>query len=175
MSDAVERCPTCRSTVWYPTDQLGRVVPWCDGCKGPPKMAAPEPLAIGKPVWRPIRRKPTKDERALMKAHSKQCRTIAELAKVTGMDARLLYDWRATGVRITLANQDDSRTKWQPILDAGAPWRSLHAVAVALGLTDTTARRHYLAGRIVTTFQSASEAYKEKHGKRWKGRKKWNG
>ena len=143
MSDAVERCPTCRSTVWYPTDQLGRVMPWCDGCKGSPKMAPPEPLAIGKPVWRPIRRKPTKDERALMKAHSKQCRTIAELAKVTGMD--------------------------------GAPWRSLHAVAVALGLTDTTARRHYLAGRIVTTFQSASEAYKEQHGKRWKGRKKWNG
>lgn len=110
-----------------------------------------------------------------MKAHSKQCRTIAELAKVTGMDARLLYDWRATGVRITLAKPDDPRIKWQPILDKGAPWQSLHAVATALGLTDTTARRHYLAGNIVTTFLSASEAYKEKHGRTGKGRKKWNG
>ncbi len=49
MSEAVERCPLCRGTIYYPTDQYGRVVAWCYRCR-----TTPPPLhLIETPVTRP--------------------------------------------------------------------------------------------------------------------------
>lgn len=32
-----ERCPTCRSTIYYPTDTLGYVIAWCYRCRTSPQ------------------------------------------------------------------------------------------------------------------------------------------
>lgn len=70
-----ERCPTCRSTIWYPTDAIGRVSAWCDTCR-----AAPPTAPVSPPISRPAL-KATQRRTAL---HKQRAEAVLTLLQSTG-------------------------------------------------------------------------------------------
>jgi len=116
VTDSAEKCPLCKGSIYYPTDQYGRVMAWCYDCR-----LSPDALYLDAA---PLFRSPTTEATiplllAHMEAHPKrywQAYTLQDLLGVSTTVIRKSLKTLVDDGRLAVSRRAGSLTKYYTLV-----------------------------------------------------------